>query len=88
MVTNDKGNKVLPRNGRLLLWDKVVLSVVLDLHGEVLVVRGLQDGFCGNLPAAFPMPDRANPIQVQDGHTAGQGRAKQRQWKHHCDNTF
>lgn len=50
-------------------------SCVLGLHGEVLVVEGLQGWVCEKLPEAFPMPKRVNGSQVQDGIAPGQAQA-------------
>jgi len=40
--------------------------------------EGYRGGFCGKLLEPFPMSDRANASRLQDGPTAGQGRASQR----------
>lgn len=34
---------------------------------------GYRDVFCGELPEAFPMSDRANSSWLQDGPVPGQG---------------
>jgi len=59
----------------------------MRLHGKVLVLGGgYRGGFCEKLPEASPMSDKASASQLQDGPTAGQGQAKQRQWQSLCDN--
>lgn len=49
---------------------------VLDLSDKIWVAGGLQ-GFCENLPEAFPSSDRANDSSLQDRPTAGQAQVYQ-----------
>ena len=45
--------------------------------GYILVVGGYKDGFCEKLLEASPVSDRASASQLQEGPTAGKGRAHQ-----------
>lgn len=54
-----------------------MVCVMLGFHGQALVAGAYRGSCCEELPAAFPMSDRADGSWLKDRPTPGQGQGHQ-----------